>query len=561
MKPKMNLFQSITPVLSIPEKLNTVILRVKKLRIPHERNFSARDVLISFAVLLILLLQALIPALRSAGIAISILALVLAVIPVLLQGMHLVVRRIFPLEEVVVLLSAILAFLLKEYAAGILFTALSVLVWQLESYCLLQEEAASATFSDENHLFRDAVTRSDPEKSAERRLAALCATIMCGLLVLIGLVMAVLGLFHLQSAGIWFRRCLVAFLVAKSSVITFNARMTHFGAVFSAAKAGGIFRSEQIPEELARCKTFTFAKTGTVTDGRFQIIEIAPKGITEEELLRIAAVAECMSDHPIAAALKSAAGLKGGVVPSGVLNSEEMPGKGVSTFFSGHQLYAGNALLLEEHDIWYQIPDKPGTAVHIAVDNTYRGYILVSDSIRESAFEALEELRSLGVSRLVMLSGDVPSVSRTMAASLNFDMVKSQLSPDEKASAIRYLRSIQGDGASIAAVGDGKHDQKLFEEADISICMEPDQKNTADLSIYSDRILAIPQIYRICRESERAFRITVFTIIGSKLLLAILGLAGLLTPLFVIVADFLISLAALVYSLTCLSLDAWRKQK
>ena len=562
MKRKNKAIWAITPVLAIPERVHHLIQRLTRLRIPQERVFSARDLLLAVCALLLLLMQAVIPFLKSHSTAVCILALLVALLPAVLQGVRLCLFHLFPVEEATVFTASVLALLTGEQAAAVLFPALSILIWQLEGYCQLHQETATAFFTDAEKQYRDKVSCADPEKSTQRRNAIFCSVIICACLILLGILMALFSLFHLQNAGIWLRRCLVALLLSLTSSACFCSGLTHFGAVFSTAKSGGLFWNDQVPEDLARCRTFSFGKTGTVTDGQFQVIDIAPNGVSPEELLRIAAVAECLSEHPIAKALKSAAGLKEGVVPSGVLNTKEIPGKGVSTFFSGHQLYAGNALLLDEHDIWYQIPSKSGTAVHVAVDNTYRGYILVSDSVRESAFEALEELRALGASRLVMLTGDVPSVSRTVASALNFDMVKSQLSSEEKAAAIRYLRSIQGDRAAIAAVGDGNHDSAVFQEADISICMGTGQDDIVpDLMIESGSILTIPQIYRICRESERIFYITVASVLGSKLLLTVLGISGLLKPLTITVADFVITVIALIISLTCLSLDERRKQK
>jgi Cd2+/Zn2+-exporting ATPase len=331
--------------------------------------------------------------------------------------------------------------------------------------------------------------------------------------------------------------------------------LTHFGAVFSSAKSGAVFRNDLVPEDFSRCRVFAFGKTGTVTDGRFQISEIVPVGVSEEYLLRIAAVAECKSNHPIAVALKTAAGLKEGVIPSGVMDVQEIPGKGVSTFFSGRQIYVGNASLLEDHNIWFQVPSKSGTAIHIAVDSTYRGYFLISDTLRENAFEALEELRAQGARCLAMLTGDVQSVSRVVAASLNFDMVKAHLTPAEKASAVSYLRSSQSDRERIAAVGDGNHDEALFEAADVSVCMEREPSDIADLSICSDDILTIPRVYRICRETELAMLISAFGVAGVKVILCLLGLLHVIPLALIATLDFAAGTAAVIYSLTCLTLE------
>lgn len=555
MNQKGNAFKSIPSVLSIPEKLNGFLLRLLKLRLPLKRRFSVRDLLLALGALLLFVLKAVIPLPGIFRTVLMILALILAVIPVLLQGLRLALRRVFPLEEATILAAAVTAILLKkpEVSAAIMLCA--VFLWQIEGYSLLHVEAAPNALADLEETVRSRVLEADEEKGAERRWVAFAAVMFHVLFLLIAAVMALLCLFHLQNAAEWIRRCLVFLMLAAPSAVLFSSMLTHFGAVFSAAKAGAFFRNDQIPEDYARCRMFAFGKTGTVTDGRFLISEIMPVGVTEEELLRIAAVAECKSDHPIALALKAAAGLKEGVVPSGVLNVVEVPGKGVSTFFSGRQIYVGNARLLEEHNIWYQVPSKSGTAIHVAVDSTYRGYILISDAIRDNAFEALEELRAHGVKQIAMLTGDVQSVSRVVASALNFDMVKSQLTAKEKASAVRYLKSSQGDRAFIAAVGDGIHDKAMFDAADVSVCMEMSPDNEVDLSICSDDILTIPQVYKICKDTERVLYSAVFGLAGMKLLLCVLGLLQALPLTLLAVIDFAAGAAAVIYSLTCLTLD------
>ena len=145
---------------------------------------------------------------------------------------------------------------------------------------------------------------------------------------------------------------------------------------------------------------------------------------------------------------------------------EEIPGRGVSAFIEGRHIYVGNAALMEEHGIWYQTPTRVGTAIHVAVENRYWGHILLSDKLREGAFDALEDLRARGVKQMVMLTGDVLSVTRNVAAALNFDMVRAELSPAAKLSAIRYLLRGMGDDTTLAYVGDGIHDAPLFDEAE-----------------------------------------------------------------------------------------------
>ena len=545
----------IPSVLSIPEKLNGLLLRVLKMRLTLERVFSVRDLLLLLGAFLLFLLRSVIPLPGILSTVFMILILLLAGIPVLLQGIRSGLRRAVPYEEAAVLLAVFIAVLLKKPEVSAVFLLCTVFLWQVEGYCLLHVDAAPSALADIDEDVRNHVLAADSEKSRERSVIAFSAVLFFALFLLLALILAIVCLFHLQNASVWIARSLVPLMLAGTSAVLFSSLLTHFGAIYSTAKAGSFFRNDQVPEDFSRCRLFAFGKTGTVTDGRFLISEIMPVGVTEEELLRIAAVAECKSNHPIAIALKAAAGLKEGVVPSGVLDVREVPGKGVSTFFSGRQIYVGNARLLDEHNIWYQVPSKSGTAIHVAVDSTYRGYILISDSIRDNAFEALEELRAQGVKQISMLTGDVQSVSRVVASALNFDMVKSELTANDKASAIHYLRATQGESGKIAAVGDGVHDSVMFDAADVSVCMDVKPDKDVDLSICTDEILTLPQIYRICRESERTLWISVFGVAGAKLLLCILGLFQVLPLTFLAVFDCAVGTAAVIYSLTCLTLE------
>ena len=546
----------IPSVLSIPEKLSRYTQKLLKLRLPVKRRFSMRAVLLALGSLLMLLLTVLIPPLREHRMPVCLFAALLSLVPLVLQGLRLVRRRQIPAEELCLFLAAVLAFLLKEYAAAVMIPALGDLLFQTEAYTLLHCEAAPDALGDAEDSLRRQVESADPEDSKRRRLlafglfAAFCALCLAALIALL------LTLFHLSEPRKYLLDALIFLMLAPVSSVVFASLLTHFGALFSAAKSRVLFRDGQVPERFTECRLFAFGKTGTVTDGRFIISEICPTGgIGEADLLRIAAIAECKSDHPIARALKAAAGLEEGVVPGGFQSSEEIPGRGVSTLFSQHQIYVGNAALLEDHEIWYQVPAKSGSAIHIAVDGTYRGHIMIADTLRENAFEALEELRALGARTLVMLTGDVRSAARRLASSLNFDMVKPELSPEEKGSAVRYLRSVHGDKARIACVGDGFHDAEMFKASDVSLSMSPTGGEAADVRICSEDILGIPSAYRFCRESERILQIGAITVLLVKLVLCILGCSEILSLPMLIIIDFLIGAAAVVYALTTLTMD------
>ena len=549
-------FNTIPSVLSIPEKLNAWVRKLLGLRFPVERHFSGRDLFLSAGAGLLLMLGVLIRALAGFRLYICILAALIAAVPLALQGWKMLRKKQAPLEEITWLLSALVAMLIGETSASPLILIFAGLLMQVEAYTLLHRDAAPDYLTESDLKLRHAVEIAETAKSPERCALASASLGFYALYVLIALVFAICTLFHPADYRIWLHRALVFLVLASPSALLFSSLLTHFGAIYSAAKAEILFAGDTTPEEFSRCRTFAFSKTGTVTDGRFIVSEIEPVGVSEEELLRIAAVAECRSEHPIAMALKAAAGLREGVVPEGVVETKEISGKGVSTFFSGHHIYVGNAGLLEDNGIWYKIPAKTGSAIHVAVDSTYRGYIMISDALRDEAFEALEELRALGASTLVMLTGDVRSAARTLASSLNFDMVKPELNPEEKGSAIRYLRSAHGDGARIACVGDGYHDADMFREADISVCLEPKAESPdADVCIFSDEITRIPMAFRICRMTERTLLIHSLALPVLKLLLAVLGAAAVLQTGLIAALDFAFGAAATIHALTCLTLE------
>ena len=546
----------IPSVLSIPDKLSAYLQRLMRLRLHTPRLFSAVDILLPLLSLLLLLLGVLIPVLRTLRLPVCIFAMLLSGVPLVKQALRSVRRKLVPAEELCVLLAAVLAVLLKEYAAAVMIPAFAVLLWQVEAYSLLHCETAPDSLKETSVMLRTQVEAADPEKSPRRRILAFGAFVFFGLFLFAAFIAAILTLFHLDSWGKYLHAVMTILLLAPVSSVLFSSLLTHLGVLFSAAKSKIRFRSDDVPERFTECRLFAFGKTGTVTDGRYVISEICPSGgIGEDDLLRIAAIAECRSDHPIAHALRAAAGMEEGTEPAGLQSSEEIPGKGVSTLFSKHQIYVGNAGLLEDHQIWYQIPAKSGSAIHVAVDGIYRGHILISDALREHAFEALEELRAQGAENLVMLTGDVRSASRKLASSLNFDMVKPELSPEEKGSAVRYLRSVHGERAKIACVGDGFHDARMFEEADISVTMNSGEGEDADVRICSEDILGIPAAYRYARESERILQIGVITVTLVKILLCVLGCAAILPAAAVAAVDFAVGTAAVIYALTSLTME------
>ena len=555
MAKKISSIRKIPAILSLPEKISSARVYLMRLRLPMERNFSGRDCILLIVAALLLAFSlvfkrsAVFKTIACFG------TVLLCLIPVGIDAWHIVKRRRIPYEEVTITLAIVLAVLQREYLAASLFIIFVLLFRLAQGYALLHREAELDRIENEKPLFFRSLSDWNVEKSRHGAVILSCGFGVFGLFVLFGLANLVLLLFHLDEPHRWLHRAMISMALSSPAAMYYSSFLIHFGTACSAAKADILFSDDRVPEDYRSCKIFAFSKTGTVTDGTYVISEIAPIGITEEELLKIAAVAECKSEHPIATALKQAAGLQKADGLKDLITVEEIPGKGISTFYAGHQIYVGNGSLLDEHGIWFAVPSKSGSATHIAVDNSYRGYIMISDNIRDNAFDALEELREAGASTLVMLTGDVRSTARALASSLNFDMVKPELTPAEKAAAVKYLRSVHGDNARIVCVGDGIQDAEMFQESDISVCLAAKEDVSAEVKIFSGDILSIPKSFRICRNAAKMLIGSLSAILTVKVLLLILGVFTVIPASFVLVADSLTGTAATVYSLLSLHID------
>lgn len=375
---------------------------------------------------------------------------------------------------------------------------------------------------------------AENEKTATEEKIEFFSSLYSLAMFVIALIAGVLApLFH----GDWqsgLAKAAIVLLLGSPSALILSVPVIFLGGLSCASHSGIRFRAKQIMEKLFRARTVVFGKTGTITDGRYSITEVVTDKVSEEELLRVAAAAESRSRHPIAAVIKQAAGWTG-EDSAAILEIEEIPGRGVSAFMEGKHVYVGNASLLEDHGIWFQTPSRAGAAIHVAVDNGYWGHILLNDKIRDGAFDAVEELRSQGLRNIVMLTGDVRSATSKLARSLNFDMVKTDLTPEDKLSAISYLRKSLGKGESLVYVGDGFHDADMFDGADVGIALNAmgdlRAEDTADVVLMDDDILRVPVVLKIVSGVSRLLTENVILLSAARFLLLVLALTGLLTIL------------------------------
>lgn len=345
------------------------------------------------------------------------------------------------------------------------------------------------------------------------------------------------------NSGEWSRwlHCGVVILIASvPAAVLHTVPMIYFGGIISGAEAGVFTKHIDAVGRLSNTHTIVAEKTGIITDGEIVIEEVYTEGISETELLNIAAAVECNTGHPIAQAI-CRAGDPEAVAKEKVTGYSEVPGKGVSAYVDGKPVLVGTASHLTDHSILYKVPNQPGAAIHVAIDGVYRGYFLIGDRMRSKAFDAFESLRHQGVSNLIMLTGDVKSSARPLALKLGFDMAKFEMGPEAKLSAIKYLMDTAQGRTSLCFVGNGTDDGPMLEQADVGIAFDAmgtcKAMESADLIIMDDNIRKLPLTMKICKFINGIAVQNTLAFLAVKTILLFLALAGVVGIWFAIAAE------------------------
>ena len=381
-------------------------------------------------------------------------------------------------------------------------------------------------------------------ESSAARFERLYCPIVLGLAFLLGVVLSALRGGWIQNL----QRAAVLLIASRAVLGTFAMPLLYRKALSLAADNGIFSKGKDCLEAMAKAETVIFDKTGTITEGRYAVTDVYPVKMSERQLLTIAATAESYSRHPIAAAIREAAGKLDDRVLK-VIKIRDIPGRGVSAYVGNRQVFVGNAAFFEESGIKYNIPSRPGTVVHVSVDNRYCGYILVTDKVRRRAFDALETLRVNGIKKLVLLTGDTLSVARPIASRLNFDMLRAELEPDKKAQAVAYLMKNKGARSAIAFVGEGENSGRIMSGADVGIAMGSLGSDLAlacaDVLIMDRDIYKIPRIFVLSKLVYRAAweNFALCTLVNAVTVL--FGMFGLLSPLAAVLLSFVMHIALL----------------
>ncbi len=339
--------------------------------------------------------------------------------------------------------------------------------------------------------------------------------------------------------GAWVYRALTFLVISCPCALVISIPLSFFAGIGGAGKAGVLVKGSNYLEALSKTTYVVFDKTGTMTQGTFQVSGIYHPQMAEETLLEYAALAEVDSSHPISKSLREAYGKE--IDRSRVCNVEEIGGNGVTARVDGKEVAAGSEKLMKRLGISYQECSQAGTVVHLEVDGSYAGYILISDRIKPHAKEAVLQLKQIGIKNLVMLTGDRRLAAEQTADELGINAVYSELLPADKVTKVEELLRRKGKQNTLAFVGDGINDAPVLSRADIGIAMgalgSDAAIEAADVVLMDDDPLKIAKAIKISRKCLRIVYENIYVAIGIKFLCLMLGALGIANMWLAIFAD------------------------
>ena len=354
--------------------------------------------------------------------------------------------------------------------------------------------------------------------------------------------------------GDWIYRALTFLVISCPCALVISIPLSFFAGIGGASNQGILVKGSNYLETLAQTKYVVFDKTGTMTQGVFEVSGIHHNEMPDEKLLEYAALAECSSSHPISKSLQKAYGKA--IDRNRVTNIRELAGKGVVASVDEQEVAVGNEKLMTELGIEVIACHSIGTIVHIAVNGNYCGHIVIADQLKPNAIKAIDAVRKAGVNKVVMLTGDRKSVALAVASQLGIDEVRCELMPSDKVSAVEKLLAQRTGSGKLAFVGDGINDAPVLSRADIGIAMGAMGSDAAieaaDIVLMDDDPLKIAKGIKISRKCLRIVKENIWLAIGIKVLCLLLGAVGLANMWMAIFADVGVMILAILNAIRAL---------
>ena len=336
-------------------------------------------------------------------------------------------------------------------------------------------------------------------------------------------------LFGMGAWSDWVLRGLTFLVVSCPCALVISVPLSFFGGIGGASKLGILIKGSNYLELLSKVDTVVFDKTGTLTTGTFKVVAIHPEeGVDADYVLSHAAHAEAFSDHPIAISLREA--YAGGIDAARIAEAREESGHGVSALVDQRLVLVGNDKLMARHGGSWQDCELTGTVLHVSIDGTYAGHIVIADVIKDDAHRTIRELHEAGIGKCVMLTGDRRDVAEAVAAELGIDEVRAQLLPEGKVDAVEELLAQERDDGKLAFVGDGINDAPVLTRADVGIAMGAMGSDAAieaaDVVLMDDKPSNISKAIRLARKTMRIVWQNIVFALGIKIVILVLAAVG-----------------------------------
>ncbi|MBE6635681.1 MAG: cadmium-translocating P-type ATPase [Ruminococcaceae bacterium] len=422
-----------------------------------------------------------------------------------------------------------------------------VIVLNAALHCEAIRESSDSGAQRILDMVENASDRKSKEESFITSFAKVYTPIVVSLAILLATLPSIIGITE-WSESVY--RALIFLVISCPCALVISVPLAFFGGIGAAASRGILFKGGSSFAPLASARVVAFDKTGTLTEGKFVIKEIYPEGVSKETLIELASAVEYGSSHPIASALRACGGE---VTPAD--NIEEYSGKGAVGYVGGIRIAVGNARLMEDEGA--RIPlsstDKAGSRVYVSQGGEYVGAFLIKDSIKPEACEAITALRTLGIRKTVMLSGDKRTYAEAIACELSLDEFRAELLPEDKYSAIEEYKA----EGKVMYVGDGINDAPALTYADVGVAMgligSDAAIETADAVIASDNLLRLPEAVRIARKTLMIAKSNIAFALTVKIAIMILGAFGIANMWLAVFADVGVAVLAILNSMRVLA--------
>ena len=368
-------------------------------------------------------------------------------------------------------------------------------------------------------------------------------------------------LFGMGAWSDWVLRGLTFLVVSCPCALVISVPLSFFGGIGGASKLGILIKGSNYLELLSKVDTVVFDKTGTLTTGTFKVVAIHPEeGVDADYVLSHAAHAEAFSDHPIAVSLREA--YAGGIDAARIDEAREESGHGVSALVDQRLVLVGNDKLMARHGGSWQDCELTGTVLHVSIDGTYAGHIVIADVIKDDAHRTIRELHEAGIGKCVMLTGDRRDVAEAVAAELGIDEVRAQLLPEGKVDAVEELLAQERDDGKLAFVGDGINDAPVLTRADVGIAMGAMGSDAAieaaDVVLMDDKPSNISKAIRLARKTMRIVWQNIVFALGIKIVILVLAAVGIANMWLAVFGDVGVAVLAILNAMRAMGVSKLR---